>query len=36
MRSDDGQIASTMATEGTLVLDPPGIEISIAEVLPAE
>jgi Uma2 family endonuclease len=35
-RSDDGQIASTTATEGTLILDPPGIEVTVADMLPAE
>ena len=35
-RGADGQIVSTSRTEGTLVLDPPGIEVSIADMLPAE
>jgi len=36
VRSDDGQIASTTVTEGTLILDPPGIEVTVADMLPAE
>jgi len=35
-RGADGQIVSTSRTEGTLVLDPPGIEVSIVDMLPAE
>jgi Uma2 family endonuclease len=35
-RGADGQIVSTSRSEGTLVLDPPGIEVPVAEMLPAE
>jgi Uma2 family endonuclease len=35
-RGDDGVIASTSRTDGALVLDPPGIEVSVADMLPAD
>ncbi len=35
-RGEDGQIVSASHTEGTLILDPPGIEISVIELLPPE
>jgi Uma2 family endonuclease len=35
-RGEDGRIISASHTEGVLVLDPPGIEVQIADMLPAE
>ncbi len=35
-RGDDGRIVSTSHTEGALVLDPSGIEVSVAEMLPTD
>jgi Uma2 family endonuclease len=35
-RRDDGQVISTSVTEGALRLDPPGIEVSVADLLPEE
>ncbi len=35
-RGADGRIVSTSWTEGTLVLDPPGIEVSVTEMLPLD
>jgi Uma2 family endonuclease len=35
-RGADGRIVSISLTEGVLVLDPPGIEVPIAEMLPAD
>ena len=35
-RGEDGQIVSASHTEGTLILDPPGIEVSVVELLPPE
>jgi hypothetical protein len=35
-RGADGRIVSTSWTEETLVLDPPGIEVSVTEMLPLD
>jgi Uma2 family endonuclease len=35
-RGEDGRIISTSHTEGVLALDPPGIEVPVAEMLPVE
>ena len=35
-RKADGQIVSASHAEGTLILDPPGIEVSVVDVLPAD
>jgi Uma2 family endonuclease len=35
-KRDDGQIVSVVLSEGALVLDPPGLDVSVAEMLPGD
>jgi Uma2 family endonuclease len=35
-RGDDGRILSTIATEGALALDPPGLAVVVADLFPPE
>jgi Uma2 family endonuclease len=35
-RCDDGQIVSVVRSEGAITLDPPGIEVAVSELLPAD
>jgi hypothetical protein len=34
-RKDDDSILTRIVSEGTIILDPPGIELSIADIYPA-